>query len=116
MAAVGREAGADSADRRMSIMGPQPDDRIRTTECRVSKRKLITVLRPTTKDGHAGQLSPSGMLVAMLVKHTGRDGIEVEHLYELFDMAVAAAGSISGAIEALESGRMNLERIVDEQA
>jgi hypothetical protein len=56
------------------------------------------------------------MLVAMLVKHTGRDGIEVEHLYELFDMAVAAAGSISGAIEAWESGRMNLERVVDEQA
>jgi hypothetical protein len=81
----------------------------------MSRRKHITVLRPTTKDGHAGQLSPPGMLIALLVKHTGRDGVELEHLYELFDMAVAAAGSISGAIEALEDGRMNLERVVDEQ-
>jgi hypothetical protein len=61
------------------------------------------------KEGR-GQLSPAATLMLMLAKQAP-DGIEEEHLLDLFDQAVATCGSIQGAIQALESGALVMEKI-----
>ena len=76
------------------------------------KRKHRRLLAATNKDIPAAQLSPMAMLVVLMVKHMGRGGrITEEHLEDLIGQAIAHYGSVEGAIAALETGRMKLERV-----
>jgi hypothetical protein len=91
----------------MPIVGALAHDRIRKKPERSMKR----IVRPTTKEGHAGQLSPGAMLLLLLMKHTGRNGIEEDHLSDLCQQAIALCGSIERAIQEFEAGRLRLEKL-----
>ncbi len=70
---------------------------------------MSRIFHPTKKECRADQLSPGGMLVLLILKHTG--SIEEDHLADLAHEAIARCGSIKNAITALESGRLVFEKI-----
>ncbi len=76
-------------------------------------KSLSGIIRATQIDSSTSGLSPAAMLLLLLMKHTDRNGITEDHLSELFNKAVFAAGSIGAAIEALENGRMRLHKFPD---
>ena len=73
------------------------------------------IFRAAKTDFAPDALSPELRLMWLLARATGEDGLTSDEWEDLYDQAVASAGSVGAAIEALESGRMSLEKHQEDQ-